>query len=202
VPVCLGLWGFVCFSVCVCVCTHVYLCLYVLMSVSQDLSVSTWMSLHLAFVSLHLSLLAVSLYHLVNVSPSVWAWLCYETVFTHLNRCLHTWQLGFLCPRIRVWTVWVRTCVCICVFVYVCVIFKALLQHTSRCLPQLMENCQMVLSDKWEKPSLYQATLAFLLLIENWCYLLQPISLHLNVQMQIFPRHWRKACINPKWSFV
>ena len=47
--------------------------------------------------------------------------------------------------------------VCVCVM---CTLPKALLQHTSWYFPQLMQNCQTVLNDKWEISPLYPALLA------------------------------------------
>ena len=117
-PVGLGLWGCVCFPACVCVYTHVCCCVYVFMWVSPGHSVSRRMSLHLALVSPQLSLLAVSLYSLVSVSPSGHGfaiWLCSHTwisvcICDNHFLCLCRWVCT-TCEGVHVF-VYVRLCTC------------------------------------------------------------------------------------------
>lgn len=124
-----------------------------------------------------------------------------------------TWQLSLLCHCI-IWPVCFYSCAHVsatwlCWFAWITSVFYGLTytvctirvfvypctfsSFPEACwlvwFPQLMGNCQTVLDDKWEKPLLHLTPLAFSLLIENWSYLFQPISLHINVQMQIFPCH-------------
>lgn len=177
VYVCVSAHMYICVSVCLCQCLEVFQCLYewAFIMLSCHCKCPSWPR--------HCTIWSASPY---PCEHDFAMWLCSQAwigvcICDNYVFCAHVFKSGL--------SVWVCTCICVCVFVYVWVIFKALPQQSSQCLPQLMENCQTVLSDKWEKPSLYQATLAFLLLIENWSYLLQPISLHINVQMQIFPCH-------------